>query len=356
LIKSDNHRLSPRSQPFFVGTYTDGTSKGIYKYLLGESGKLTESGLVAKTENPSFLAMSADGGFLVAINEIDLKGAGGRVESYSVDSDRLTRISQKQSGGAHPCFVSINNDNFILTANYSSGTIGLLKLLPDGSLSDILDIQEHSGRDITDRQRSPHAHSVSFVPGSNDIIALDLGIDQIRFSRLDPVRKKLLPLSPDGLHMTPGSGPRHFVFHPGGRWLYLTNELNSSVSHIQRNETGNYSALALYSSLPANFQKPNTCSDLKISSDGNFLYVANRGHDSIAVFRVNPENGSLKLLGHKSCGGKNPRGITLSPDESFLLVANQSSGSLVVLSRNKTSGLLKYNCQVGVTAPSCILF
>lgn len=341
--------------PFYIGTYTNTESQGIYKYLLHTDGSIDSVGLAVKTENPSFLAMSADGKFLIAVNEIDTYENAGSVESYLVSTDTLKLMNRRPSGGAHPCFVAINAENIVLTANYSGGNVGLFKLSEQGRLSDLLDLQQHEGKGTTERQAGPHAHSVWFQPDQNRIIAVDLGTNQLWFSSLDQEQQKFIAGDPQILDMDPGAGPRHLVFHPNGKWIYVANELTSTVSQVNIEESG-YSLGASFSSLPAGYAEPNTCADIKISADGQFIYASNRGHNSIAVFQIDPVTGNLKLLGNKACGGDGPRNIALSPDENFLLVANQHSNNIVTLKRDKTSGLLRYSHQTEAPTPVCIVF
>lgn len=341
---------------FYVGTYTNGESRGIYKYLLHQDGSLSPVGLAGKTENPSFLALGADKSFLLAVNEIDHGTGAGTVESYSVDGDQLRLISSRSSGGNNPCFVTVDKSGNVLVANYSGGNVGFLRLEESGALTDILDIQQHEGDEASERQDAPHAHSVWFEPSGDGVISVDLGTNELWFSRLDVVKQKFIPSDQTKLSMDSGAGPRHLDFHPNGKWIYVVNELNSTVTLITKTLDALYEKGPSFSTLPAAYTKQNTCSDIHISSDGNFLYVANRGHDSIAVFGVVAVDGSLKLLGHKSSGGNDPRSFSLSPDENHLLVANQHSNNIVVLRRDNKSGLLKYKNQSPAPTPTCILF
>ncbi|MCF6268895.1 MAG: lactonase family protein [Melioribacteraceae bacterium] len=340
---------------FFVGTYTDSGSKGIYKYLLKSDGSLKQIGLAAKSENPSFLTMSADKKFLIAINEINNDGVG-TVESFSIKNDSLKFISRSSSGGAHPCFVTINEDGYILTANYTGGNIGLLKLNNNGSLSGLLDLQQHTGSGGTERQKAPHAHSVWFEPNSTNIISIDLGTNELLFSQLNTQSGKLVPLDQYKLKMEYGAGPRHLVFHPNNKWIYVVNELNSTVTLLRKSDEGKYESSISVSTLPAGYTKPNTCADIHISSDGMFLYASNRGENSIAIFKVNTLNGSLNLIAHESTRGDGPRNFSLSPDEKHLLVANQHTKNIVSFKRNSITGLLNYIDEVEAPTPVCILF
>ena len=347
---------SSETQSFFIGTYTDGESLGIYKYALHADGSLSRIGLAVMSNNPSFLALSADKKFLIAVNEINDNDGVGSVESYLVSADSLKLLNRKSSGGAHPCFVAVNTDGFVLTANYTGGNVGLLQLDDQGLLSDILDVQQHSGQGTTTRQAGPHAHSAWFNPIDNSIISIDLGTNELWFSSVDPHSNKFHPSEQEKLQMGPGDGPRHLAFHPNGKWLYVVNELTSTVSKVERNDAGIYRLESSVSALPAGYSEPNTCADIHISSDGNFVYASNRGHNSIAVFNVDAGDGSLKLKGNKACGGEGPRNFAFSPDENFILVANQHSNNIVSLRRDRTTGLLKYVSQTEAPTPVCIVF
>lgn len=344
-----------KAYSFFVGTYTGTESQGIYKYLLQKDGTLEATGLAAISDNPSFLAMSADKRFLVAVNEIEHEGVG-TVESFLLSGDSLVFISRSSSGGAHPCFVAVNEADFVLTANYTGGNVGLLKLNKKGELSALLDVQQHTGSGTTERQKAPHAHSVWFGPADNNIIAVDLGTNELWFSHLDTGLQKLLPSDPQTLSMVPGAGPRHLVFHPDGKWIYVVNELDCTVVLLQKSENGKYEKGFSVSSLPVDYTEPNTCADIHISLDGGFVYVSNRGHNSIAVFKVNSHDGYLNLVGHQPTRGKGPRNFSLSPDGEYLLVANQHSNNIVSFRRDKTTGQLEYVHQIDALTPVCIVF
>ena len=346
------------TQTFYLGTYTEGVSEsqGIYKYELNATGGVRQIGLAVMSENPSFLALSEDKKILVAINEVKNLDGVGSVESYMVFEDTLILLNRQSSGGAHPCFVAINEDGYVLAANYTGGNIGLLKLEKDGPLTELLDVQQHTGQGTTDRQKAPHAHSAWFNPVGGSIISIDLGTNELWFSRIDTAGHKLIPLAQEKLAMNPGDGPRHLTFHPNGKWIYVANELSSSVTRLDRNEDDSYSIGPSVSSLPAGYSEPNTCADIHISSDGLFVYASNRGHNSIAVLQVNQTDGSLKLLGNKGCGGEGPRNFALSPDENFILVANQKTNNIVTLKRDPITGLLKYVSQVEAPTPVCLLF
>jgi len=351
----DQDQKAENPQFFYVGTYTDESSEGIYRYQLNANGTLGRLGLAARSPNPSFLALTPDNRFLLTVNEIDQKGTG-TVASYRVREDTLLFLSKSSSGGAHPCHIAVNRDGFVLTSNYSGGNVGLLRLDREGKLSDLLDLDQHQGNGSTRRQQGPHAHMARFADRRQSVIAADLGTNELWFYRLDTSRGQLIPAHPPTLKMARGAGPRHMTFHPNGQWIYVINELNSTVTPVHKTANGDYRKGASVSTLPQDFQGENLCADIHISSDGRYLYASNRGHNSIAVFRVSPEDGSLRIAGHHNIRGNWPRNFALSPDEKYLLVANQKSDNIVAFSRDSTSGQLDYTGQIEAPAPVCILF
>ena len=341
---------------FYVGTYTKGDSKGIYKYSLKNDGTLQFQGLVAKSNNPSFLAKTSDNKYLIAVNEINSENGLGTVESFLIQKDSLQFINRTSSGGAHPCFLAINKDGFVLVANYTGGNVGLLKVGEKGKLSDLLDVQQHKGKGISERQKNPHAHSAWFDPMDNHIISVDLGTNELWLSQLDTLQNILIPSNPNKLNMAPGAGPRHLVFHPNAKWIYVLNELNSTITLVQKTDDGKYIKKGSFSTLPKDYKKPNTCADIHISQDGKYVYVSNRGHNSIAIYKVNLTDGSLNLIGHESTRGDGPRNFSFSPDDKYLLVANQLTNNIVSFKRNKATGLLEYVQEINAPTPVCILF
>ncbi len=343
------------AQYFFVGTYTGEESQGIYKYALHPDGTMDSLGLAAVTPNPSFLARSADNRYLLAISEVSKDDKTGRVRSYAIKDDSLVFISESTSGGAHPCFVTVNASGFVIVANYTGGNVALLQLNEQGYLSDLLDLEQHIGSGTTDRQKGPHAHSAWFVPGSEQVISVDLGTNELWLSRLDQKTGKLVPADPSRLPMNAGAGPRHLAFHPNGKWIYVVNELDCTVSLVKDTESG-YILEQSVSTLPGDFEGRNTCADIHVASDGRFLYASNRGHNSIAVFSIAEENGSLAQLGHVATHGSTPRNFSLSPGEDFLLVANQDSNNIVSFRRNEESGMLEFIKEIYAPRPVCIRF
>jgi 6-phosphogluconolactonase len=346
----DKTQMKKQGTEFYVGTYTNKNSEGIYKYSLLDNGNIELIGLVAKSENPSFITKSADHKYLIAVNENN----EGTVESFKINDDNLQFINKSSSGGVHPCFVTTNGEEYILVANYSSGNIGLLKVMSNGKLSPLLDVQQHYGEGTNERQKSPHAHSAWINPADGEIISVDLGTNELIFSSIDSKLNKFTPLTQDKLKMDSGAGPRHLAFHPDGQWIYVVNELNSTVSLIKKDESG-FTLKSSFTTLPKNYTEESTCADIHISSDGRFLYASNRGHNSIAIFSIESD-GELLMLGQELTRGNGPRNFALSPDNNFLLVANQYSENIVAFKRDTETGRLEYISETKAHVPVCILF
>lgn len=342
----------PKIEPmeFLLGSYTNQGSEGIYRFIINAEGQLQKLGLVVKSIQPSFLAYSKDRKFVVAVNEVNDQDGKGTVESFKVEGDQLLAINKQSSGGAHPCHVNINEDGFVLTSNYSGGNIGMHRLAQDGKLSELLDIEDHNGTD----KGEAHAHSAWFYGDNNDVVSVDLGTDELWFARIDAKKDLLQPRNPATLFIKEGAGPRHLTFHPNGRWAYVINELNSTISLIS--VIDQWEQLAAYSTLPEGFSDESFCADIHISQDGKFLYGSNRGHNSIVIYAVNETDGTLSLIGHESVRGDWPRNFALTPDDNFLIVANQRSNNLVAFKRDTASGLLSFTGEIGASEPTCILF
>ncbi len=347
----------------WIGTYTGPASDGIYAFRFDPAtGALTPLGLAARTPSPSFLALHPNGRYLYAVNEThDGPGKAGSVSAFAIDaaSGKLTLLNTQASHGADPCHLAIDaTGRFLVVANYSSGTDAVFPIAPDGRLGDAVGVRadEGSGPD-KDRQEGPHAHAVVFDHANRHLVAVDLGTDQLLVYRFDAATGKLSPVDPPALHVVPGSGPRHFAFHPDGRRAYAINEMASTITPLIWNATaGVLTAGAPVSTLPAGFTGSNTTAELALDQTGRFLYGSNRGHDSIATFKVTP-SGALTLVGHTSTRGKTPRHFAIDPTGAWLVAANQDSGSLAVFKVNPATGVLTPQGDiVPVGSPVCVLF
>ena len=349
----------------YVGTYTRGQNRGIYIYRLdAASGVLHRVGVRDGVVNPSFLAIAPSRRFLYAVSEVstaDGKKTGG-VSSFTIDpgSGLLKPLNQQSSRGAGPCHLVVDpKGRDVLVANYSGGSVAVLPIQKDGSLRPASAFIQHHGSSVNPRrQRGPHAHSITLDPAGRFACAADLGLDQVLVYRLDTNAGTLTPAKPPFTAVAPGSGPRHFAFRPDGRFAYVNNEMGSTVTAFSWDaEHGNLKTVQTVSTLPKGFPGDNnTTAEIAVHPSGRFLYVSNRGHNSIAMFAIDQKTGWLTSLGHESTQGKIPRGFGIGPRGRFLLAANQDSGNVVVFEIDQKSGkLTPTGHTVKVPKPVCVV-
>lgn len=346
---------------FYVGSYTDSGSEGIYRFGLDTStGKLHSNGLAVLSENPSYLTMTKDGKYLLAVRETkdENNQSMGYIELFKIDeSGNLSSVNKVSSGGAHPCHVAVNEDGAVLASNYNGGNVTLMRIEPAGEISEVLSTDQHSGSGpVVGRQEKPHVHSSLFEPKGKRIFVADLGIDRVKVYTVDKATFSLKPNKYPEIKLPPGSGPRHMAIHPNGKILFIANELSSSVTVVQLTDKGSFKIIETLSTLPVDYSKSNTCADIHLSPNGNFLYVSNRGMNTIAIFSVTEKESKIKLIGHEDTRGEMPRNFTLTPDGGFLLAANQNSNNIVAYKRNADTGLLTFTDQINAYKPVCLLF
>ncbi len=350
----------------YVGTYTGAASKGIYLLELdAASGSLTPKGVAAETSSPSFLAIHPSRKFLYAANEVGMFGGKptGSVSAFAIDpkSGMLAPLNQQPSGGADPCFVTVDaTGKDVLVANYSGGSVSVLPIGPDGKLGAATASIQHRGSGANkDRQSAPHAHSINLAPDNRVAVVADLGLDKLMVYRFDAARGTLTPNVPPSADLAPGSGPRHFAFHPDGRHAYAINEMTSTVAVFDFDAPrGTFSLLQTVSTRPANATRPgNSTAEVVVHPSGRFLYGSNRGDDALAIYAIEPASGKLTSVGFQPTGGKTPRNFAIDPTGQFLLAANQDSGTVVVFRVDPQSGRLQQvGDPVAVPKPVCIRF
>ena len=349
----------------YVGTYTDKGSKGIYAYRFDpSSGELGDVGLAATTDNPSFLAVAADNKHLYALNEIIKFDAAetGAVTTYGLDrnSGKLTPLQQVSSLGPGPAHLSVDRSGkYLLVANYDGGSIAVFPIQKDGTLGTRTAFVQHTGSSANkDRQAGPHAHEIQATANNKFVLVADLGLDELLVYRFDANTGALSPANPPFVKVAAGSGPRHFALAPNGKFVYLVNELSSTVTAYSFDaSSGRMTELQTISTLPQGFKGESTTAEITTDAAGKFLYASNRGDDSIAIFAIDAKTGKLSLVDRVKTGGKEPRHFTLDPTGNWLFAENQDSNDIRVFRVDSKSGRLTPTSRsVQVNSPVCVVF
>lgn len=353
---------------FYVGTYTEnGTgSHGIYAYRLdAATGEATPLGLVAETTNPSFVALSPDGRFLYAVNELEnYKGANtGAVSAFAVDrpTGRLTFLNQVGSRGSAPCYIIVDKSGrHVLVANYVGDSVAVFPVLEDGKLGEASDfIARRTGHGANPkRQEAPHAHSIDLSPNNHFGFVNDLGLDEMFVYKFDNANGTLTPNNPPVINFDPGSGPRHLMFGPKAKFAYVITELSNTITVFAFDQRmGTLLPRQKISTLPKDFTGGSDASEIRMAPSGRFLYASNRRHDSIAVFAVDAQKGTLTPVEYTPTQGQIPRSFDIDPSGNFLLAANQKSDNIVIFRIDQTTGRLTPAGQtLKVNAPVCVKF
>lgn len=344
----------------YFGTYTSETkSEGIYHSTLDmETGNVSEPRLAVKVANPSFIEIHPNGKFLYAVTE----GRTGAVRAFALDpaTQKLTLLNECPSGGSGPCHLSINREGtLLLVANYGSGSVAALPIHADGTLAGPSSVIQHHGSSVNPkRQNEPHAHSITFSPDGRFAFAADLGLDKIMSYKVDAATGKLAANTPAFVKVKPGTGPRHFTFHPDGKFAYVINELDETLTaYAYTTQSGALTEIQQISTLPADFNGVSWCAEVKVHPNGNFLYASNRGHDSIAIYRIDPATGTLTRSGFQQAGIKTPRHFNLDPSGRFCVVANQDSDRVCTFRINPGTGALEpAGNPVTIGQPVCVRF
>ncbi|PES96629.1 6-phosphogluconolactonase [Bacillus cereus] len=341
----------------YVGTYTKEKSEGIYTFTLDtETKKISNVALAAKLDNPTYVTINRNNQYLYSVVK---EGETGGIAAYSIDSHtgELKEKNRQVVEGASPCHISVDSGNHVVvTANYHKGTIESFEVNEEnGTVSPAASIMAHEGSGPNkERQEKPHAHYAGYTPDEKYVVGVDLGIDKlITYEIKDSTLKEVNSLS-----VNPGSGPRHITFHPNGKYAYVMTELSSEVIVLTYNpEGGSFTELQYISTIPEQFDENSQGSAIHISSDGRFVYVANRGHNSIAVFSVDQHSGQLTFVEHTYTEGNWPRDFVLDPTEKFLVATNEKSHNLVLFSRDESTGKLTLiQSDVVVPEPVCVKF
>ena len=350
----------------YIGTYTDQASEGIYLLQFDEeTGDLGDPELVAGLPNPTFLEIHPSGTSLYAVSEVREHGErlGGFLTAFGIDpvSGGLTRMNDDSTGDPGPCHVSVDpRGRFAFVTNYAGGSIAAFELERDGSLRSRTAFTQHHGSSVNpDRQEGPHPHSINSDPAGKYVLAADLGSDQLYIYQLDE-QGDLIPGTPPSFSTSPGAGPRHFAFYhvSAGSRVYLINELGNTVDVLSFDDsTGELKRIQNVPTLPAAWSGESSTAEIRVHPNGRFLYGSNRGHDSIVIFRIDAEDGSLSYIDHAGSGGAHPRNFCIDPGGKFLVAANQDSNNLVVFKIDPDSGrLTPSGTEATVSRPVCVRF
>lgn len=353
-----------------------GNGRGIHLFQVNrDTGAMTPSGVHRMGTSPSCLALNATGTRLYSANETDRVGKDkeGTVSAFSIDraDGKLTLLNTVRSGGAGPTYVSIHpSGRFLLVANYFGGSVSVLPILPNGQLGTPTDIKKDAGKiGPTEATNAPpgsfaisghdttHAHMIQADPSGRFVLHVDLGLDRIFVWKFDQQKGVLTPNEPHSVALPPGDGPRHFHFHPNGRWFYSIQEEGSTIVLFDYDaQLGRLASRQTISTLPPEFAGSNFCSELLVSADGKFVYAGNRLHDSIGIFSVG-SNGELTFLGEEWTRGNYPRSFSFDPTGQFLYCGNQRADNIAVFKVNRKTGSLKFTDRyTPVGNPSHIVF
>ena len=353
-----------------------GNGRGIHLFTVDRTtGAMSACGVQEMETSPSCLVLNAAGTVLYSANETERTGdeEAGSVSAFSIQpaDGQLKLLNTVSSGGKGPAHLSVHpSGKFVLVANYFGGSVAVLPILPDGRLGPASDLQKDAGtvgpKKATNAPPGSfgvsghdqvHAHMIESDPSGRFVLHVDLGLDQILVWKFDDKKGKLTPNDPPAVSLPPGDGPRHFAFHPQGRWLYSLQEEGSNIVLFDYDaEKGRLAARQTISSLPPGFAGSSFGSEIMVSADGRFVYAGNRLHDSIAIFSIG-ENGALTFAGEEWTHGDYPRSFTVEPGGSFLYCCNQRGDNITAFRVDrKTGGLAFTGHYTPVGNPSIIVF
>jgi 6-phosphogluconolactonase len=350
----------------FIGTYTGPKSKGIYRFEMDpDNGKLSGGTLVAETVNPSFLAVHPTKRFLYAVNEIDnFEGKkAGSVSAFGLDAKtgELKAINRESTVGDGPCHLIVDRSGKnVLVANYGGGSVCVLPIKEDGRVAAATTFIQHkgSGGDPA-RQEAAHAHSMNVDAANKFVVAADLGLDKLFVYKFDAEAGTLKPNDPAFVEIGPGTGPRHFAFHPTEPYAYVINELKSTVTAMTYDaEKGVLKPFQSISTLPkGGFKGDTSTAEVQVHPSGKFLYGSNRGQNSIVAYSIDPKTGKLTYIANQGAGVNVPRNFGIDPSGRFMMVANQAGDSVIVFRIDPETGkLTPTGFKVEVGSPVCVKF
>lgn len=335
--------------PLYVGTFANENSKGIYLYQFNtKTGQLTNGRLATETESPNFLSYSPNKKYIYSVNRSATPDKPDYLAAFKVNTNgTLSLINTQNSHGKGPCHIAVNQaGNKVVVSNYFGGTVSLYNINSDGSLSEATQIFDHNTKD-----EKAHAHSALFL--KNELFVADLGRNAVYLYQLKNNSYKLV--SPKIIDMPDNPGPRHFTITKDEKFIYIINELGSSITSVKRTKDG-FKQIDQDATLEDHYTGKNASADIHLSKDERFLYGSNRGENTIAVFKRTPRNGKLKKIQSISVEGNWPRNFTIDPTGRFLLAANRKSNNISVFKIDQKTGKLSFLHDTASPSPVCLLF
>lgn len=359
------HKAAATHMLVYIGSYTQKEKAGITLLDLNlKTGALEKKTVVSDGPNPTYLVLSPDYRYLYAANEIaDFNGEkAGAVSAFSVDraTGALTLLNQQSTRGDGPCHIEVDKqDKMVLAANYGGGSLAAFPVLPDGKLGPSSAFIQHEGKSTDpQRQEGPHAHCFTLDASNRYAFACDLGLDKVFVYKVDNSTATLQPNDPPFATVPPGSGPRHIAFTPNNHFAYVCNEMLSTVTAFSYDPSpGKLTSLQTLSTVPKDFHGNNSTAEIETSHDGRFVYVSNRGHNSIAIFAIDSKSGHLTPVGHQSTEGKTPRCFKVDPTGTWMLAANQDTDNVVSFRVDRKTGkFTPTGHSVRVSMPVCVQY
>ena len=357
----DQALAAPTKALVCIGSYSKADKESIHLFQLNlNDGSINKIGAIGGLINPSFLKIHQNGKFLYAVNEVgDFQGKkSGGVTAFSLDvkNGKIAKLNQQPSGDTHPCHLTIDSKGkYVLVAHYGGGSTTVLPIRDNGHIGQVTSKIKHKGSSVHPRQKAPHAHAIHVGPNNKFAFAPDLGLDKVLVFEFDENSGNIKETKFYGAEVAPGSGPRHFGFHPNGKFAYVINEISQTItSFIYKPKRGKLRSIQTLSTVPHPV-KGNSTAEILVHPNGKFLYGSNRGHNSIAMFRINEKKGILTSIGHEPIRGEIPRNFGIDPTGQFLLAAGQRSNNVNVFRINLDTGRLKFTGHsVKVSQPVCV--
>jgi len=333
----------------YIGTFNDSENGGLYVYEFDrEELQFTLSQVISERKNPGFQSIHPEGNILYSVSRVAFSEGTDHqtIGAYRINSETgtLALINEQSVEGVTPAHVSVDPlGMFVYVSNYVSGNISVYGIDENGGLSEAVDVVQHEGSSVHSRQESAHVHAADPSPDGRFLYVSDLGTDKINIYNVDQETGVLSSAETPFFNSTPGSGPRHFTFHPSGEFAYSVEELSSTVAVLKVDQnTGALEQIQRLDMLPNNYDGDNTAADIHISPDGKFLYASNRGHDSLVIYAIEESTGLLHPVGHESTRGRHPRNFLMDQKGEFVFVANMDDDNVVIFRRNVKTGELMY--------------